>query len=204
MTTFAERARRARARATENRPSLLMFVALVVMWQLLWGEVTVGNLVGGVLVAGFISLVVPMPRVPVTGLRINWWAMAKLFAAWAIDFVVASLRVAWLAVRRADPPPSAVIKVPMRTNDDITLASAIALINLQPGGIVTDIDRGRQLLTMHILDGSSTGGIERTIAELARMERRVIRAFEDRDPADNDRGGFGHDHAAVHDEGDRR
>lgn len=203
MASFAERARRARRRAGANRPSLLMFIALVVMWQLLWGEVTVGNIVGGILVAGFISLVVPMPRVPVTGLDIDWFAMARLFAAWAVEFVVASLRVAWLAVRPADPPPSAVIQVPMRTNDDITLASAVALINLQPGGIVTDIDRGRQMLTMHILDGSSTGGIDRTVADLAKMEHRVIRAFESREP---DLGGRAapHDHSAVHGEEGRR
>lgn len=203
MASLAERVRRARRRAGENRPSLLMLIALVVMWQLLWGEVTVGNIVGGILVAGFISLIVPMPRVPVTGLDIDWFAMARLFAAWSVEFVVASLRVAWLAVRLADPPPSAVIRVPMRTNDDITLASAVALINLQPGGIVTDIDRGRQMLTMHILDGSSTGGIDRTVADLAKMEHRVIRAFESRKP---DFGGHAapHDHSAVHGEEGRR
>lgn len=194
--TFRDRARAARERARDNRPSLLMFVSLVVMWQLLWGEVTVGNVVGGVLVASFVAVVVPMPRLPVTALRINWWAMVKLFVGWFIEFFVASLRVAWLAVRTADPPPSAIITVPMRTSDDITLASAVALINLQPGGIVTDIDRTNQTLTMHILDGSSSGLVDRTAGDLARMERRVIRAFEDRDPADGPRTGA-HDHAAV-------
>ncbi|MDO5731461.1 Na+/H+ antiporter subunit E [Corynebacterium sphenisci] len=190
------------ARVRRARPSALMFAWLVAMWLLLWGEATAANLLSGVAVAAAVSLALPMPRVPVRAIDVHWPAMATLAATFAIDFTRASLSVAWLAVRRADPPPSAIVRTPMRTRDDLTLATAVALINLQPGGIVTDIDKCAGMLTMHILDGSSTGRIDATLGQLAAMERRVIRAFENRDPADGAADAAGaagridHDHAA--------
>lgn len=187
-----------RERGHASRPSLVLSLWIVVMWQLLWGEVTWANIAGGIAVALLIALFVPMPRVPVSDIDIHWSSMIKLFATFAVDFIVASLSVAWLAVRRQDPPPSAVVEIPMRTRDDLTLSSAIALINLQPGGIVIDIDNRRKTVTMHILDGSSTGRIDKTVAQLARMERQVIKAFENREISDAPGGGeLGHDHAGV-------
>ena len=145
-----------------------------------------------------ISIFVPMPRVPVSDIDVHWPSMIKLFATFFVDFVVASFTVAWLAVRRQDPPPSAVVEIPMRTRDDLSLASAIALINLQPGGLVIDIDNRRKSVTMHLLDGSSTGRIDKTIAQLGRLERQVVKAFENRELDDEPAAAsLGHDHAGV-------
>lgn len=182
----------------ERRPSFILFLWIVIMWQLLWGEVTWANIFGGIGVALLISIFVPMPRLPVGDIRVNWPAMITLFATFIVDFLVASFTVAYLALRRQDPPPCAVVEIPMRTRDDLTLASAIALINLQPGGLVIDIDNRRKTVTMHLLDGSSTGRIDKTVAQLARLERQVIRAFESREIDDEPMvGSLGHDHAVI-------
>ena len=146
---------------------------------MLWGEVTFANVLSGILVATLLNLAMPIP--PSSALDINFGGMVRLFGSWTIDFVKASISVSWLAIRRADPPPTAIIKVPMRTNDDISLTTAMALINLQPGGIIVDIDKREKTLTMHILDASSTSKVAEQINQLTRIERRVIRAFENRD-----------------------
>ena len=182
----------------KGRPSFILFLWIVVMWQLLWGEITWANIAGGIGVALLIAIFVPMPRVPVSDIDVHWPSMIKLFATFFVDFVVASFTVAWLAVRRQDPPPSAVVEIPMRTRDDLSLASAIALINLQPGGLVIDIDNRRKSVTMHLLDGSSTGRIDKTIAQLGRLERQVVKAFENRELDDEPAAAsLGHDHAGV-------
>ena len=182
----------------KGRPSFILFLWIVVMWQLLWGEITWANIAGGIGVALLISIFVPMPRVPVSDIRVNWPAMIALFATFIVDFIVASFTVAWLALRRSDPPPSAIVEIPMRTRDDLTLASAIALINLQPGGLVIDIDNRRKTVLMHLLDGSSTGRIDKTIAQLGRLERQVVKAFENRELDDEPAAAsLGHDHAGV-------
>lgn len=197
----ADAATRSRSdKRRERRPSFILFLWIVIMWQLLWGEVTWANIFGGIGVALLISIFLPMPRLPVGDIRVNWPAMITLFATFVVDFLVASFTVAYLALRRQDPPPCAVVEIPMRTRDDLTLASAIALINLQPGGLVIDIDNRRKTVTMHLLNGSSTGRIDKTVAQLARLERQVIRAFESREIDDEPMvGSLGHDHAVIHD-----
>lgn len=169
------------SRKTRRPPriSVMIFLFTLVIWVMLWGELTAANVVTGIIVATLLNLAMPVP--PATDLDLNFGGLVRLFGSWAIDFVVASVHVAYLAIRRADPPPTAIIKVPMRTHADISLATAMALINLQPGGIIVDVDKQKKILTMHLLDASSTGNIERQIAQLTRMERRVIRAFENRD-----------------------
>lgn len=173
---------KARAKVAAKRPpriSILLFLFTLIIWVMLWGELTFANVLSGILVATLLNLAMPIP--PSSELDINFGGMVRLFGSWAIDFVKASVNVAWLAIRRADPPPTAIIKVPMRTNDDISLATAMALINLQPGGIIVDIDKREKTLTMHLLDASSTGKVAEQINQLTRIERRVIRAFENRD-----------------------
>lgn len=173
---------KARAKVAAKRPpriSILLFLFTVIIWVMLWGEVTFANVLSGILVATLLNLAMPIP--PNSALDINFGGMVRLFGSWTIDFVKASISVAWLAIRRDDPPPTAIIKVPMRTNDDISLTTAMALINLQPGGIIVDIDKREKTLTMHILDASSTSKVAEQINQLTRIERRVIRAFENRD-----------------------
>ncbi|MDK8758018.1 Na+/H+ antiporter subunit E [Corynebacterium sp. MSK151] len=173
---------KARARVAAKRPpriSILLFLFTLIIWVMLWGEVTFANVLSGILVATLLNLAMPIP--PNSALDINFGGMVRLFGSWTIDFVKASISVSWLAIRRADPPPTAIIKVPMRTNDDISLTTAMALINLQPGGIIVDIDKREKTLTMHILDASSTSKVAEQINQLTRIERLVIRAFENRD-----------------------
>lgn len=173
---------KARAKVAAKRPpriSILLFLFTLIIWVMLWGEVTFANVLSGILVATLLNLAMPIP--PNSALDINFGGMVRLFGSWTIDFVKASISVSWLAIRRDDPPPTAIIKVPMRTNDDISLTTAMALINLQPGGIIVDIDKRKKTLTMHLLDASSTGKVAEQINQLTRIERRVIRAFENRD-----------------------
>lgn len=180
-TSVRERATEAREKARNARPSLIMFLWIIVVWLLLWGELSVGNLVAGLAVALIVSFVFPMPRIPVRRIHINWFSMISLFVVWVWEFSVASVSVAWLAIRRSDPPMSAVVKLKLYTHEELTIASTVTLINLQPGGLVTDIDSSNQEFTMHIMDASSTGRLDHTIDQINHLQARVIKAFESRE-----------------------
>lgn len=163
------------------RLSLLLGIWLLLMWVALWGNFSWANIISGIIIVLLISVAVPMPRLPNTALDINIGALCTLFIIWAWEFFTSSLSVAWIAVRPSPPPPSAVITVPLRFRDDITLATGMALINLQPGGLIVDVDKRKKTVTMHILDASSTGTLEGTRGRLAAFERRLIRALENRE-----------------------
>ena len=112
-----------------------MLLWLTYAWVLLWGSWDVGTIVSGVLVALFVMVVFPLPRVPVEGL-VRPLSTAWLVLVVAYYLVRSSLAVTWLSIRPAAPPRSAVIPAPMRLKSDFTLALAVNTLNLMPGGIV--------------------------------------------------------------------
>lgn len=158
------------------RPAYIAW--LTVMWLLLMGELSVANVIGGALVGLAVTMLLPLPAMPVTGMHISWGKLVLFLGAWTRDFVWASVKVAWLAVRRDSPPRTAIIDVPMRVDSEFVLTSAVLLYNLQPGGAVTDIDIANRMLTVHLLDADGPADIEREIASVARLERSLIDIFE--------------------------
>lgn len=151
---------------------------LIVMWCLLYGEFSWANIIGGFLVSMAIVMLFPLPALPISSIGIRWPALIGLLSYFWVDLVVSSYRVSLLALRRAPQPPSAIIKVPMRVQEDFVLSIAISLLNLTPGGSVMDVDIPGRMLTMHILDARSTAELDRSIAGIAELERRLIRTFE--------------------------
>lgn len=155
----------------------LFVVWLTIMWVLLMGELSIGNVVAGVLLGCAIVLFLPMPRVPRGNHGVRWTKLLTFVLRWIVDLMVASAKVAWLALRPQAPPKSAIVKVPMRVSNDLILYLATCAYNLQPGGSVSDIDVANRLWTIHILDAND---IEREIDSVARLEKDMITIFERR------------------------
>ena len=155
------------------------FIAwITAMWCLLMGEVTVANLVGGLLVGLFVVLALPLPAMPIAELKVSWGKLALFMVGWTIDLFHASFKVAWLAVRPQDPPKTAILELPMRLDSEFILSLAVSLYNLQPGGTVTDIDIANRMLTIHVLDAASEAALEREIANVAGLEASMSEIFE--------------------------
>lgn len=148
------------------------------MWVALMGEFTLGNIVAGALVGLFVCLALPLPAMPTEGIVWRWGRICSLMWTWLLNLISASFKVAWLALRPAAPPKSAIVKVPMRVESELIFAFATTLYNLQPGGAVTDIDVANRLWTVHLLDAPDEAHIEREIAAIADFERRLIHTFE--------------------------
>lgn len=156
----------------------VFIVWITAMWCILMGELTIANLVSGALVGTFIVFSLPLPAMPITGMHINWLKLITNQLIWVVELIQASFKVAWLALRPAPPPKTAIIEVPMRVDSELILAYAVGLYNLQPGGTVTDIDIANRMLTIHVLDGDDESDIEWEIAAVAKLEKRMIETFE--------------------------
>jgi multicomponent Na+:H+ antiporter subunit E len=150
---------------------------LVLVWLLLWGTVSTANVLSGLAVALAITVLLPLPAVPVQG------RLHPLSAAWLILnvgwwLVKSSTGVAWLTLRPARLPTPAVLRAELTLKSDLVLALAVNILNLTPGTLVLEIDQVRRLIYVHVLDGGSPSGVQRFHRQVARLERRLIAAFE--------------------------
>lgn len=167
-------------RGIKNRFRGPFVVWLTLMWILLMGELSWGNLAAGLLLAVLIVLLLPLPEVPRQDTRVRWGKLIAFVFIWVWDLLVASAKVAWLALRPQEPPPNAIVRVPMRVSSELVLYLATCAYNLQPGGSVTDIDIANREWTIHILDARDEAAMQKEIRNVQTLERQMIDIFESR------------------------
>jgi len=157
---------------------LPFFVVLVVLWMLLWGQVTVLSLLTGVIVAIFVTRVFRLPPVELSGRMNLWWAIA-----FVLEFLVAlvrgSLTVAW-QVLTPGQPGAAIIAVPLVTDDDLMMTHVGVTASLIPGSLIVDIDRDRRILYLHVIGITDMDDVEHHRRDVQHWEERIVRAFGSR------------------------
>ena len=164
----------------QNRFRWSFVIWLTLMWILLMGELSWGNFLAGLGLGFAVVLALPLPEVPVHNRKVNWFRLVLFLFEWTWDLLVASARVAWLALRPQPQPKNAILKVPMRVSSELVLYLATCAYNLQPGGSVTDVDVANREWTIHVLDASTPQVLQREIDNVAKLERQMIEIFESR------------------------
>lgn len=154
-----------------------ILVWLTMVWVLLWGSVSAANVLSGLVVALAITLLLPLPSVPVQG-RLHPLSLMWLVLNVAWWLAQSSIQVAWLAIRPGRPPRSAVLRGHLALKSDLVLALAVNIMNLTPGTIVLEIDQSRRLVYVHVLDVGNERAVEQFYRQVAQLERLLIAAFE--------------------------
>jgi multicomponent Na+:H+ antiporter subunit E len=150
---------------------------LMLVWVLLWGSASAANILGGLAVAMVITVLLPLPVVPVQG-RLHPLSLLRLVAVVAYQLVLSSLQVAWLAVRPGPPPLSAVLRGRMSIKSDLVLALAVNILTVIPGSMVLEIDQERRLIYVHVIDVGSEKAVARFYRQVEQVERLLIATFE--------------------------
>ena len=150
---------------------------LMLVWVLLWGKATPANIIAGFAVALVVTLLLPLPAVPVEG-RVHPLSLVKLMVVVAYQLVQSSLQVAWLGIRPGPPPLTAVLRARLAIKSDLVLALAVNIFNLIPGSIVLEIDQERRLLYMHVIDVGNEKAVDRFHRQVAQVERLLVSTFE--------------------------
>jgi multicomponent Na+:H+ antiporter subunit E len=150
---------------------------LVLVWILLWGTLSAANILSGLAVALLITVLLPLPVVPVEG-RVHPLALLRLLVVVAYELVLSSLQVAWLAIRPGVPPRSAVLRARLAIKSDLVLALAVNIITLIPGSMVLEIDQERRLIYVHVIDVGSDRAVTRFYRQIEQMERLLVATFE--------------------------
>ncbi len=169
--------RRSRVRAGHQWP---VVVWLVVVWVLMWGDLSVANLLGGTVVALAVLAVFPLPPLHWTG-TVRPLPLLVLVGRFLADLVAASVQVAWLATNPRYQPSNAIIAVPLRSRGDAYFLLTAELVSLVPGSLVLDTDYRRRTLYLHIIATHTPAEVERARQRVWAQEGRVVRALASAD-----------------------
>lgn len=162
--------------AGRRTPQVSVVVWLTLVWIALWGELSVANVVYGLVVSVVVCLVFPLPSLQMD-LRVRPLWLGWLVLRFLGDVVVASAGVAMVTLRLGRQPRNAVIEVDLETSSDFVLTVVAELVSLVPGSLVVEARRSTHTLFLHVLDARDAAGVDKMRSQVHALERRVIRAF---------------------------
>lgn len=161
-------------------PMLLLWLAS--LWVALWGELSVGNVVGGLVVAAGV-LAVARPT-GVTGLERTYFrplAAVHYGLYFLVQLVKSNLIVAWEIMTPRTHLNRAIIRVPMHSRSAGVVTLVANSITLTPGTLTVDVHEEpgedgtvRRDLFIHVLQLGEVPAVRR---EMYKLERLAIKAF---------------------------
>jgi multicomponent Na+:H+ antiporter subunit E len=158
---------------------LPLLIGLVLLWMVLWGQVTWLSLLTGAIVAILVTRVFYLPPVDLSG-RINLWYLIVFLAHFFLDVAVASFTVAFQALKPGPIPHSSVIGIQLRTRSDLIMTLDAIAMSLVPGSLVVEADRERSILYLHTFATKTTDDVEAMRQKVLVVEARIVRAIGSR------------------------
>ena len=149
---------------------------LVAIWVALWSDLSVANVLSGIVVAGAISVGFEGWRpgsVVVRPLRAAHFALY-----FAYKLVQASLVVARTVVAPRDRVSTGIVAIPLLGGSDAIATLVAEAISLTPGTLTLEVRRRPLTLFVHALD---VRDVEHVRADARRLEVLALRAFAPRE-----------------------
>lgn len=161
---------------------LALMVWLIILWQLLWRDVSVANIAGGVVVAALVTVVRPGGKRLAAGHTVRPLRLVVFlgYVAWLL--VVSNLVVAREIVTRRDHIRSGIVAVPLGDTSELVTTVLADAITLTPGTLSVELRQDPPRLYIHVLHVRDVEGVRR---DILRLQRLVLRAIG---PADTLRG----------------
>lgn len=154
--------------------AVLFALTTVVLWVLLWGEITIANVAGGLAVTGVVAILLPDTVLWRNRSPIRPFAVVRLLARIAIDITKANFVVAYQVLSPRETPFTGIIGVPMHGAPDTLLTFVAGVLALSPGILPIDVASDPGTVYAHILRGED---LEATRAQIGRLAELTIRAF---------------------------
>jgi multicomponent Na+:H+ antiporter subunit E len=165
----------------------MMTAWLTVLWVLLWGQVTVANVLGGLVVS---VAVVFFARLDSASFRPThfrpWWALRYVvMLGWQL--LVSNIRLAYEILTPGDGTHTGIIAVPIRGGSDAVVNLVANSITLTPGTMTIDVKRHdvddgvplnelRAGATLYV-HGMYTKDVEAVRHDVLRLEALALHAF---------------------------
>lgn len=148
---------------------------LTALWVLLWGEISVANLLSGAAVATVLMVVFPIERPSRFRLgRVRPIGFLRLVAHVAAQLVVSNAVVAREILSRGSRVRTAIVACRLRSPSEPTMTMVANIIALSPGLMAVDLRQEPPTVYVHVLHFRDVAETRRHIAHL---EMLVIRAI---------------------------
>lgn len=159
---------------------LPLLLALVALWMLLWGSVSVLTILTGVVVAFGVTRAFYLPPVELSGRFNPFWFIVFVGRVLG-EMVVASFQVAFIALSREPAPKNIVVRIDLRTRSDFILTGTAIAASIVPGSVVLEVDRVNARLYVHTLGASTPEEVERARHHVLSLEHDLLRAWGSRE-----------------------
>lgn len=128
-----------------------LMILLLAIWVLLWGSLTVANVLSGIAVVLLVLVVVPDVKVRLGKPTIRPLAIGRL----AVRIITDIFRANWVVTSEILTPQSsvntAVVKVPLPYCSDGVLTFVANVLSLTPGTMPLEVTRTPPAIYVHIL-----------------------------------------------------
>jgi multicomponent Na+:H+ antiporter subunit E len=153
---------------------LVYGAVLVAIWVLLWGEVSIANVVSGILVAVLLSVVVPDRRPRRSTFVVRPVPAAHLAAYLLVQLVVSNWVLAREVLARRSRIRTGVVVVPLTGCSDELLTLITNFVTLTPGTAPVEVERDPPSMSVHVLH---LHDVEEVRRDIWRLRDLTVRAF---------------------------
>ena len=158
---------------------------LVALWLLAWGELSLANVVSGIVVAAALLVAFPARRRTGRRLHVNVVAAARLGAHVTHQLVLSNLVMAREILRRDQTAVPGVLAHRLRRPSEEVVTLITSIIALSPGTMTVDVDEHSSTIYVHFFRLTDVAAAR---AALERLEQLAVDAIAapDRRPPDVD------------------
>jgi multicomponent Na+:H+ antiporter subunit E len=153
---------------------------LLGLWLLAWGEVSVANVVSGVVLIAVLLAAFPSARRSGPRVRVHPIALVRLGGYVLAQLTVSNVLVAREIVSRRSRVRTGVVAYRVQQPSDLTLTLMANIVALAPGTMPVDVTDDPPVLYVHFLLLSDVDAARRT---MARLEQLIVAAIETRPDA---------------------
>lgn len=164
-----------RTRAFNRRADLVVGAVAVAIWILLWGELSVANLLSGAAMAALLLIAFPMDHdITAVRHRVRPLAIVRLAAFFVVDVVRSTLVTAIDVLRPRTQVRTGIVACPLRVRNDGLVTFLANLIALSPGTMPIDVAYDPHVIYVHSLRGDDPEAVRTFVT---RLEQLSVRAF---------------------------
>jgi len=154
-------------------------VLLALVWVMLWGDASLLNILFGALLGWLVTVVFWLAPIRFYG-RVHFGRALVLLFVQLRDLAVASVQLAIVAFRPKPALRPGIVKVELRSNNDLYQVLVAQLISIVPGTLVVEVGRHPRLLYLHVFHLPDAAAVARERSLALALERRVVEAFGSR------------------------